>query len=252
MTTLIGYLIILYIGDTMDINSFLNNFLGTNNQNPAEAANPSSESTLIQKAKELATKANNSGVTSFAGGAAAGGLLTLLLSNHKVRNVAGSALSYGGVALIGALAHKAYQNYQSNRDANLNAASQTDLISQTKQQSNDFTLTLIKAMIAAAKSDGHLDSNEQSKIFSAIEKMQLPSEQKSLIFDFLSKPITMNDLTSDVQSTEQAAELYLASCMVIEIDHPEEDRYLNDLAIHLKLPKELTDSLHTQVKEFKS
>jgi len=234
----------------MDIKSLLNNFLGSNNQDANQTTTNSGESVLVQKAKEIAGKATSGGVNSFAGGAAAGGLLTLLLSNGKARDIAGSALSYGGVALIGALAHKAYQNYQSNRNSNPNAEPQIETTLALQQDNNPFTIKLIKGMIAAAKSDGHIDSKEQAKIFSEIEKMNLPSDQKSLIFDFLVKLISMAELTSDIQSTEQAAELYLASCLVVDLDHPEEQKYLSDLSVNLKLPKELADSLQNQVKNF--
>ena len=58
----------------------------------------------------------DSGMTGVAGGLAAGGVLGLLIGNKKVRKkvgkVAGGVAGYGGAAVLGALAHRAYQNWQ--------------------------------------------------------------------------------------------------------------------------------------------
>ena len=48
---------------------------------------------------------------------AAGGLLGLLLGNKKARKMAGGVAGYGAAAALGALAFKAYQNWQSGADA---------------------------------------------------------------------------------------------------------------------------------------
>ena len=45
-------------------------------------------------------------------GGLAGGALANALSGKKARKIAGSALQMGGLALIGGLAYKAWQNYQ--------------------------------------------------------------------------------------------------------------------------------------------
>src|SRR5688572_33368428 len=66
-----------------------------------------------------------SGSGGFARGAAAGGLLGLLLGGKGVRKMAGGALGYGGAAVLGALALKAYQDYQSKEGQNRGATPPT-------------------------------------------------------------------------------------------------------------------------------
>ena len=61
---------------------------------------------LIAKLKDLI--ANNK----LGAGAALGGLGALILGTGAGRALAGSAVRLGGLALIGGLAYKAYQNYQ--------------------------------------------------------------------------------------------------------------------------------------------
>jgi uncharacterized membrane protein YebE (DUF533 family) len=57
------------------------------------------------------------GSKAFAGGAVAGGLLGLLLGGG--RRHGGGLLGYGGAAALGALALRAYQNYQIKQGATL-------------------------------------------------------------------------------------------------------------------------------------
>ncbi len=248
-------------GVNMDINGLLNNFFGNqNNSNDSNTAQTGSGafdiSSLAEKAKGLTQKATQGGVNSFAGGAVAGGLLSLLLSNGKARDIAGGALGYGGAALLGALAHNAYQNYQAGKkpegSVNTLLESQPNVNDYSINGDQNFGIVLIKGMIAAAKSDGHIDSAEQNKIFSEIEKMNLPADQKALIFDSLMKPIDLNELTKNIHSMEQAAEFYLASCLAIEPNQTEEKRYLESLGTMLKLPPELIEHIHVQIKSIQS
>ena len=66
---------------------------------------------MLAQLKELI--ANNQ----LGAGAALGGLGTLVLGTGTGRSLAGSAIKLGGLALIGGLAYKAYQNYQQGQPA---------------------------------------------------------------------------------------------------------------------------------------
>ena len=68
---------------------------------------------LLQQGKQML---GNSG-GGFAGGAAAGGLAGYLLGSKKGRKMAKKAAKYGGMALVAGLAYKAYNNYQSQKQA---------------------------------------------------------------------------------------------------------------------------------------
>ena len=121
----------------------------------------------IGQAGQLAEDRLNrvSGAQGFAGGAAAGSLLGLLLGGKKMRKLASGALGYGGAAALGALAHRAYQNYTEGRSAQSAPMATPDEISvvqpevmklpSKKASSNGrpFELVLIEAMVAAAKAD---------------------------------------------------------------------------------------------------
>jgi uncharacterized membrane protein YebE (DUF533 family) len=104
-------------------------------------------------------------------------------------------------------------------------------------------------MIAAAKADGHIDELEQQRIFKAVEQMDLSMETKGILVDLLQKPISIAELARGVVNIEQRTELYLASCLIINPDHPSEQAYLDQLALALQLPKELALQLKYQAQE---
>lgn len=189
-----------------------------------------------------------SGSGGFMRGAAAGGLLGALLGG---RGVAGGALKYGGAAALGALALKAYQDYQSKKGAPVGMTPEQfanlspDALphAQPAADGGNFQLVLIRAMVGAAKADGNVDAQEQQHLFGQVERLGLDSEAKAYVFDLLSKPVDLESISSSVASPEQAAEIYLASRLAIDPDVPAERAYLDALAARLELPAELRNSL---------
>jgi uncharacterized membrane protein YebE (DUF533 family) len=183
----------------------------------------------------------------LAGGAMAGGLIALLLGNKPVRKFAGTAATYGGAALLGGLAYKAYKNWQHGRYDQ--SPIYENSFSSPEIMSPDYQLTLIKAMIAAARANGQIDEIEQQRIFDAIHKMDLSTELKALLFDLLSQPITVSELALGAITLEQKTELYLVSCLIIDPDHPAERAHLAELAEVLNLPAGLVEQLHMQAQQ---
>ena len=66
-------------------------------------------------AKRLLDQLVGSGVAGGLAGGLAGGALANVLSGKKGRKLAGSALKVGGLAMVGGLAYKAWQNWTSLR-----------------------------------------------------------------------------------------------------------------------------------------
>lgn len=188
----------------------------------------------------------------LAGGAAAGGIMALLMSNKKARKFAGKAATVGGAAILGGLAYTAFKNWQGNNQQASGVSNVAGHLSNEQPLQNpsaDFQLILVKAMIAAAKADGHIDSEEQQRIFDAVDQMALDNEIKGLIFDLLRQPISIGELTQGLQGLEQKTEVYLASCLAINADHPSEKAYLEQLAQALALPAGLAEQIQLQAEE---
>ena len=198
------------------------------------------------------------GSKAFAGGAVAGGLLGLLLGGGR-RNRGGGLLGYGGAAALGAIALQAYQNYQRQQgggaawpevqqpgESSAGAADAHALASsQTRAAANDspFELALVRAMVGAAKADGHIDAKEQRRLFAEVERLGLDADAKAYIFDLLTHDVDLYDLARAASTPEQATEIYLAARLAIDADEPAERAYLDALATRLRLPVELRATL---------
>jgi uncharacterized membrane protein YebE (DUF533 family) len=218
----------------------------------------------------------------FAAGAATGGLVGLLLGSKKAKKVGGKLLGYGGAAVLGGLAYKAWQNYQAKQpqrghqqpmqrqgsvpNAGYAPHSTTATGSLggaplalpqpdgtpfdpgigTAADGKPFALALVRAMIAAAKADGHIDAREQSQLFARIEELQLDADAKAFIFDELGRPANLDAIAALPNGPEQAAEIWLASRLAIDPDDVREKAYMSALAAKLRLPPELLNQLEQQ------
>ena len=240
----------------MSLNNLLNQFMGSAATTSGQSPNQGNSGGFGQTVSNMASQIPGG----LAGGAAAGGVMALLMGNKSARKIAGKAATYGGAALLGGMAFKAYQNWQGSQQNPAATAMPEQgpadpssfhqrAISQQPDQSANPELVLVKAMIAAAKADGHIDADEQQRIFQAVEKTGMSASEKGLIFDYLQKDIPIFELTSGVSGIEMKAEIYLASCLVITPDHPAERTHLDNLAMALQLPEGLPGQLEQQAHE---
>jgi uncharacterized membrane protein YebE (DUF533 family) len=106
-----------------------------------------------------------------------------------------------------------------------------------------FELTLVRAMVGAAKADGHIDATEQRRLFAEVERLGLDADAKAYIFDLLTHDVDLYDLARRAGTPEQRAEVYLAARLAIDADQPAERAYMDALAARLQLPAELRATL---------
>ncbi|MGI9464704.1 MAG: tellurite resistance TerB family protein [Aestuariivirgaceae bacterium] len=237
----------------MSLNQLFNQFLG---------GQPGDAKSASEKGSSGLSGLAGSVPGGLAGGLAAGGLLGVLAGNKKIRKsvgkFAGGAAAIGGTAALGALAFKAYQNWQAGAaaDGTQNTVAppvETPALERFNPEENlaadgqQFQLSLVKAMIAAANADGHIDGDEQQAVFDAVNKMQLDAEDKSLVFDTLQSPPSITTIAGYADGIEQASEIYLVSRMAIDPDHPAEKAYLQGLADQMSLPEDLVTHLENQI-----
>ncbi|MEM8553129.1 MAG: tellurite resistance TerB family protein [Pseudomonadota bacterium] len=195
-----------------------------------------------------------SGKGGLLAGAAAGGLAGLLLGGKKPRKIAGTALKVGGVALVGGLAYKAWRDWQANKapaapepapqPAALPSPEGTVFLPDDAAGQEDLSRALIRAMIAAAKADGHIDEAERDRIAKQLSAMELDAAQKAFIEEELAKPLDVGAVAAHADCPERAAEIYAASLLAIDPEGPAEKGYLAMLAARLKLPADLVAHLH--------
>lgn len=207
--------------------------------------------------QKIGGNAGKSGLSGAAGGAAAGGLIALLLGSKSARKLGGKALAYGGAAAVGALAYRAWQNYQEGKRANTGEVateplpppqdSPFRLENAPAADGLPFELAVVRTMIAAAKADGHVDAEEQRKLFEHVDQQGFDNETKAWVFDELRKDHDVTSLAAAARNAEQAAELYLAARLTIDPDHPKEEAFLRELAVRLNLPDGLVEHLDAEV-----
>lgn len=192
---------------------------------------------------------------------AAGALAAILLGTGTGRQLTGSALKIGGLAAIGGLAYQAYKNYQAGQQPAEAAKQQPELLpppadtgfhpSQAPQGEGEFVLILVRAMISAAKADGHIDDDERKKIADKIGLAGLDSDAEQFLVRELEKPLNIDELAALAVTEEQKVELYTASRLTISPDTRAERGYLDMLAGRLGLPDALIDHVEATVSAAK-
>ena len=184
----------------------------------------------------LMGKMQNSNVLSSA---LLGGLLGALTTSKIARSSVGGALLAGGGALL-------WNKYKGRMSKDTPTGSPQD--SQTAPNCEQRAERLVRALIFAAKCDGHIDAEEEQNINREVEKLNLGSDGDALVKKILAEPIDPNSLARSVESPEEALELYALSCAVISIDTFMERNYLDALAKALQIPDDVKDELEKSVK----
>ncbi|MCB8839202.1 tellurite resistance TerB family protein [Aurantimonas sp. VKM B-3413] len=241
----------------MDIQRLLSDFLGAGTARPSpHGTRPphdrQSGGSMIDQVGGLLQGQAGSALS----GALAGGLASHLFRGKGMKKLGGSAVKLGGAALIAGLAYKAYQNYQNQQArpagpvgggaARLPAndipeASGTPFLPHGEE--DDRARLMLSAMIAAAKADGYIDQAEQERIFGRIDELDLEADEKGLLMDQMRRPLSIDEIVAKVANREVAAEVYAASLVAIDPDHPAEKAYLDMLAARLELPAELVEEI---------
>lgn len=181
------------------------------------------------------------------GGALAAGAMGLLLGNKKVRKVGGKVAIYGGLAALGVLAYKAYGNYNAQKGTAPQTEPQT-LDRLPPAQAEQHSQAILKALVAAAKADGHIDDRERQLIEGEFTKLDNDQELQHWLHAELNKPLDPADVARAASTPEMAAEMYIASVMLVDEESFMEKSYLDELARQLKLEPGLKVELEKQVR----
>lgn len=231
-------------GGAGGLGDLLGGILGGGNGNaaaPGKAGGAGGLGDVLGKVTDYAKQ--NPGMTM----AGAGGLAAVLFGG-KGPKLKADALTLGGLAAIGTLAYKAYQQYKIN-NPDAPAASPAPAGSPAALPPADspfhpanapggpdaMALSIVSAMIAAAKADGTVDATEKQKILGKLGEGGLSGEERAFLDRELAGPLDINKVVDSATGPEHAIELYAASLLAIDPDHPAERAYLDMLAARLGL-----------------
>lgn len=156
-----------------------------------------------------------------AGGGAMAILSTLALSALQKSRGGGSGAPGAGMAAV--------------------APSQQELASVTSEEGERLAL---RAMIAAAKADGQVDQTEMDRLLGQLEPDAISESERQFVIDELQRPLDVSEIAREVQTPAQAAEVYAASLLAIDIDSDREREYLRNLAAALRLDPGVVTFLH--------
>jgi uncharacterized membrane protein YebE (DUF533 family) len=211
---------------------------------------PGTDDTVRGKAGQAAQLAKDNPL-------ATGAIVAVLLGTGAGRSLTGSVLKLGGMAAVAGLGYQAYKNYKAGKAPDANAPAveperlpppeETGFDLDTELVDDDFALALVRAMIAAARSDGHVDDAERSKIADKLSVAGIEAEAQAFIDGELADPTDLGEIVAAANSEEQRVELYTASRLAINPDSRAERSYLDMLAGRLELPDALVDHIEATV-----
>ncbi|MCG9679452.1 tellurite resistance TerB family protein [Vibrio sp. Isolate24] len=209
--------------------------------------NQALNSDLVRQGQQKVQQQSSSGaLKSLGAGAVGGGLVNLLMGSKKSKKlgkkVGKNALKIGGAAALGALAYTVYNNWQGKQKA-------TSVQEDFNANDTIHNELIIKAMIAAAKADGHVDAEEMQRIESTLKEAGADAGLQTMLHNELNKPLDPTEIARLAQSPQQASEIYLASLIVVDEQNFMEKAYLQELAKQLQLAPEVTFQLEQQLQD---
>ncbi len=186
-------------------------------------------------------------------GTLASSALSMLMGGRRMGSIGSQGLSqglkYGGLAALGMLAYRAYSDYQKQNTESASRGTPRTVDRLSGAEADTHSHAILKALVAAAKADGHVDDREQQLIEEELGKLTDDAELHRWLQAELRKPLDPAEVASAASSPEIASEMYLVSLMMIDDKNYMERAYLDGLAQKLKLAPALRANLERQARE---
>jgi uncharacterized membrane protein YebE (DUF533 family) len=194
--------------------------------------------------------ASNAGAGGMGG---LGGLLGGLLGGGSPMGGApqsrsGGGTNYAALASLGMMAFQAYQAWQRSQAAQQQAPQQAmrtvDMLAGPEVEEHSHAI--LRALIAAAKADGRIDEAETLLISKEIGRHTDDPQLQQWLDDEVAKPLDPAEVAQSATDSGMAAEMYLASVMLVDDQQDAERNYLDELAAALGIEPDLQVHLEQQ------
>lgn len=178
----------------------------------------------------------------FGKGALSGGALGLLLGkNRTTRKLA----TYGGLAALGVMAYRAYGDYK-RQQLGAAAPDPQTLDRLPPLEVEQHSQAILRALVAAAKADGHIDTRERELIEGEFTRLNGDEDVQRWLHAELEKPLDPAEVAQAAATPEIASEMYLASLLAADEQSFMERSYLDELARQLGIDEALKQQLQKQ------
>ncbi|WP_417661180.1 tellurite resistance TerB family protein [Pseudomonas sp.] len=165
-------------------------------------------------------------------------------------------IGMSGLATLGMLAYQAYSAWQKTQAQNAQAPATRSAAMAMPQtvdmlagpEVEEHSHAILRALIAASKADGRVDEQEKKLIYAEIAKLTSDPELQDWLDREVRSPLDAAAVAQAANSPEMAAEMYLASAMLIGRQEGGEREYLNQLAAQLQLEPGLQAQLEAHAR----
>jgi uncharacterized membrane protein YebE (DUF533 family) len=188
-------------------------------------------------------------LTGAGGGALAAGAIGVLMGSKKARKIGGTALKYGGLAALGLVAYKAFNTWQQNNASTVQVQQPRTVDRIPASEAEFHGKAVLRAIIAAAKADGHVDDRERQLIDESIAQLTDDRELQFWVDQELRKPMDPAEIATSATTPEIGAEMYLASLLMVDEENFMERAYLDELARKLNFEPSFKMELERQAKQ---
>ena len=171
--------------------------------------------------------------------ALAGGAIGLLLGSRSGRGLLRTGAVLGGLGWLGKVAYDAYRKTGGTAEQ----ATEADRLDGEAAERRAIAITT--AIIAAARSDGHIDDKEKLAIERGLSA--LPEDVAGLVSSQLTRPLDASAVAALADSEQAAREMYAASLLVTGGDDDAEKAYLADLARALNLSPDVIEEIEARI-----
>lgn len=107
---------------------------------------------------------------------------------------------------------------------------------------------VIRALVFAAKSDGHINDKEEDRLSAEIQSMEIGREGEALVQTALVEPVDTVLIASGVGNAHEALELYTITAAIINPDNAMQKKYLETLGTALTIPQDVRDEVEHQLR----
>ncbi|WP_338747170.1 tellurite resistance TerB family protein [Pseudomonas putida] len=209
---------------------------------------------LLRAGQGSRAREGNSGLPWQNGLGGLGGLLGGLLGGRGGGSTDGlpqgrstGGTNFAALASLGMMAFQAYQSWQRSQAAAPQQALRT-VDQLAGPEAEDHSHAILRALIAAAKADGRIDQQEEQLIHAEIKRHTSDPQLQQWLDDEVSKPLDVAEVAQSAHDPAMAAEMYLASVMLVDDQQDAERAYLDELAGALQIDPALQVHLEQQAK----